>query len=163
MLGGWVFTAFAFCRAVSFTLIIAGAVTLIGFGPALDWGHNFGAPLDAPATGLAFAAVIVGFGNLERLGVLRFGRMARRLGAMSYPLYILHSPLIVIVEEQCGGWRLDNRAVYGLAFAGLVSLYGISALAAFGVDQPLQRWLRRRVRPLARFSFRTPATLSLPE
>jgi exopolysaccharide production protein ExoZ len=147
LLGGWVFSAFALRRAASLWLLATGAAILLAFTPRLKWGDGY-APSDlAPLIGLAFAALILGLARLEQLGLFRCGVAARRLGAISYPLYILHEPLIIAMDQQCGNHlRLGTAGLYALAIAGLIAIYAICALVAFGFDQPLQKLLRRRSR-----------------
>jgi exopolysaccharide production protein ExoZ len=143
LLSGWIFVARPLGRRTAFGLLTVGVAALVATLPPTHWGHDFGSPAMAVPGGLAFAAVILGLAGLERHGVLRFGRTARRLGAMSYPLYILHAPLLLIVTVHTQGRTYGLPTLYVFALLGLVSIYALSALFAFGVDQPIQRLLRR--------------------
>ncbi len=142
LLGGWVFACLPLRLGGSLGLLIVGLAVLADYVPALRWGYSYGDPMTAPVTGLGFAAIIVGLANLERLGWLRFGATAQRLGAMSYPLYILHTPLILVVDSSFGWLRLGTVGLNMLAVAGFLALYLLIAIVTFALDQPLQRLLR---------------------
>jgi len=147
LLGGWIFAAKPLGRASGFALLAAGVVAIAVMLPPTHWGHDFGSPAMAVPGGLGFAAAMLGLAILEGQGVFRFGGRARRLGAMSYPLYILHAPLLLIVSVNTQGRSFGLPALYAFTALGLVYIYGLSALFAFGIDQPLQRLLRRLSAP----------------
>jgi len=147
MLSGWVVIRFRLGVAVSLALLAAGLAGLV-FELSIDfWGYNYGRPFTRLAIGLAFAAIIAGLAGLEMLRLLKFGRWASKLGKISYPLYILHAPLGLLLDLQISGRKFGIPALYGLALLGLAAVYGISIAATFWIDQPLQRRLRnsRRV------------------
>jgi exopolysaccharide production protein ExoZ len=152
LLGGWIVVARPVGRWAAFGALTVGVAALAAMLPATHWGHDFGSPAMAVPGGLSFAAVILGLAVLERHGVLRFGRMAKRLGAMSYPLYILHAPLLLIVTVHTKGRTYGLPTLYVVALLGLVSIYALSAIFAFGIDQPIQRLLRRPSAPTRRRS-----------
>jgi exopolysaccharide production protein ExoZ len=144
LLGGWVFSRLRGNAAAAWVLLVAGLAGLLLTLPQLQGGFQYGTLAASIHAGLAFAAIMTGAAMLERQGVLRLGSLARRLGAMSYPLYILHMPLLFAFHQQLH-FRLSGRAATaGLAVALLIFIYGVAALFTFGVDQPLQNWLRRR-------------------
>jgi peptidoglycan/LPS O-acetylase OafA/YrhL len=94
-------------------------------------------------SGLGVSGVITGLAGLERARPLRRSRVARLLGAMSYPLYILHGSLMLMFSVAFGSWlRLGAAGLYALAIGGLVAIYAICAVVTFGFDQPLQRVLK---------------------
>ena len=138
-------------RAASAMLAMGGALIVCACLPWLRWGHDFGqTPFLPPVVGAGLGAMLLGFGGLERAGVLRTGRWALRAGAVSYPLYILHAVLVLLLGAALRGVRLDGAGVYALAAGLLLGILVVSAAAAFGIDQPLQRRLRRRVASPAR-------------
>jgi peptidoglycan/LPS O-acetylase OafA/YrhL len=144
LLAGAMFIKFSGGRKLGSALLAAGALLLLACGPALHWGSNYVSPTLMPVVSLGFAAVILGLATLERHGALRLGRWASRLGAISYPLYILHTSMMLIFDECCHGWlKLGTAGLYALFLGGLAGIYLVAMLAAFGIDQPLQRWLRR--------------------
>ncbi len=150
--GGWIFARFRLPPWLCWGLLAAGMMALVAQLPHIFWGYGYGHPFMQAGTGLAFAAMMLGLGGFERYGRLRFGPWARRLGAVSYPLYILHPPLLLLTWRFAGDFRLGQAGLYGMLLLGLSGLYGAAWLAAFGLDQPLQRALRRwgPVRPAIR-------------
>ncbi len=92
---------------------------------------------------------MLGVAGLERAGYLRTGARARQAGALSYPLYIIHAPLLLIASTPCVR-RLAAGNVDTFAALLLVAILLASSVAAFGIDQPLQRRLRRLAPPRGR-------------
>ena len=99
--------------------------------------------IDQDGVGLSFAALMLGLAALERLGHLRLGAWVRRLGAMSYPLYILHAPLLLAVWQITGSFHLATSGQWVMLGVGIMGLYAAAALATVTLDQPLQRRMRR--------------------
>jgi len=66
-------------------------------------------------------------------------RIARALGALSYPLYVIHMPCIYILKNWTDGWRKYEKLVaYGLTIVALVI---VSWLIAQLIETPVRRWL----------------------
>lgn len=148
LLAGGLFIKFSPGRKTGAGLIAAGGLALLACGPALQWGQAYVSATLMPVVSLGFGGIVLGLATLERQGALRLGAWARRLGAVSYPLYILHTSVMLAFDQCCTGWlKLGTAGLYLLFFAGLAAIYLVAALAAFCIDQPLQRWLRRRARP----------------
>jgi len=84
--------------------------------------------------------------------------LARRLGAMSYPIYILHWPLLYLAAIGCAAAGLDTAAAPVASTIGLLALILlVASLAERWVERPLRAWLGARVlRPAPAF---TPAGL----
>jgi exopolysaccharide production protein ExoZ len=124
--------------------IVLGIMIMVLAGPAYRWGLSYGGPLTPLATGSGLGLVILGCATLERSGALRVGAWARRLGTMSYPLYILHAQIMLLVGKVLWG-RLHTHGLLLVVFCVvyLVVIFGASAAAAFWLDKPLQRVLRR--------------------
>jgi peptidoglycan/LPS O-acetylase OafA/YrhL len=148
LLAGWLYLKVPLGRKVAAALLSAGVAALLACLPFLQWGHLYFLPGLAPGLAFGFGALILGMANLERSGGLQLGKYARRLGAMSYPLYILHSAIMTVFIKLAGGpleaagFRLGNAGSYEFLLASAAAIYAISAAIAFGVDQPLQRLLR---------------------
>ncbi len=91
---------------------------------------------------LGYAGLIYGFAALEAHGTLRTGRWASRLGAMSYPLYLAHAPLVYEFSRFFPP-RMSGIAIAACAVLGTIVIVATSGLLAFTVDLPLQRALRQ--------------------
>lgn len=77
-----------------------------------------------------------------RLAILR-ARPLLFLGAISYPLYLLHDNvgLVLIRELTAAG------VVYNVALViAVVLILGLAAAATHGIEQPAMRWIRRRLK-----------------
>ncbi len=108
-----------------------------------EWGAVLGALVNRVTYGVAYAALGLGLANLERAGWLRPGRWALVMGALSYPLYLSHVPVIFPLAGWLGGlgrpgW-MGGDVVFLLLMAGAIA---VSAVLAYGVDRPVGRWLR---------------------
>jgi peptidoglycan/LPS O-acetylase OafA/YrhL len=72
------------------------------------------------------------------------GRLMSWLGGMSYPLYVLHLPILLAVSAV---WQ-----IFGQVNASVVAAIGVVAALAFShlamkIDEPLRRYLRVRLLP----------------
>jgi exopolysaccharide production protein ExoZ len=143
LLGGWIFARVRLHAAFGPVLMIAGAAGVVATLHLTHNAHGYGPPAAFVYDGFAYAGLISGAAVLERAGVLRFGSVARRLGALSYPLYIVHQSLLLVFRRMhfsIAGVPATAALLIGL----IIVIYGVAAALAFGVDQPLQNWLRRR-------------------
>jgi peptidoglycan/LPS O-acetylase OafA/YrhL len=144
LLCGWIYKRFNLTNPVSLMVIAAGIIGLWRYWKILDGGHGFGSPPDAPFTGLFFGCIILGFAALERSGSLKLGLKARRLGMLSYPLYILHDPIMAIVNNQFGSvLRIGPVALWIFSIVLFCMVYLVCTMITFFIDQPLQKLLRR--------------------
>ncbi len=143
LLSAGLFARFSCGRIFGGCLLAAGAIGLLKTLPLLHDGYDYGSLRAIIFAALSFAGIIIGVSVLERAGWLRFGGLSRRLGVLSYPLYILHAPLLLGFDKVFGGLKLGAGGLFGLGLLLLAGIYGICGVFAFYVDQPLQRWLRR--------------------
>ena len=129
--------------------LLGGGLALLAWRMSLDgWGVEYGPVRARPVYGLAYAAVILGCAVLERAGAFRFGRRGTRaaslMGAVSYPLYLVHLPVLDVAARILGqggtAARIGPDATFAVLLASAVAGGAVLALA---VDQPLQRLLRR--------------------
>ncbi|MDE8345486.1 MAG: acyltransferase [Acidocella sp.] len=142
---GWLFVRRLAGVFRGWASLCAGVVLLAAGARAVQYGYGYPNPPMAPVLAAGFAGVILGLAWLERAGVIKLGARARLLGAMSYPLYIVHMPLMLLVDVQCGKWlRLGPVALYVFAFACVAGIYAIIWAATICLDQPVQRYVSAR-------------------
>lgn len=110
-----------------------------------DWGTLYPATPHLPLTAAAFATVIFALAALERHGGLRLGRRWAALGAMSYPLYLMHA----VPGFLLSAWFFFHPAAR-MYYPGIPTFFLLlaaslllSALSAFWFDAPLQRLARK--------------------
>ncbi|WP_297443923.1 acyltransferase [Acidocella sp.] len=148
---GWVFAKHPPGRLWGSLLALAGAAGMADLLPSIDYGTTQALPMPTLLEGVLLAMLIVGLGGLERAGVIRLGKWATVAGMISYPLYILHFPVLTMfdVHKATLHWALSTGALYALGAAALLGIYGLAALATYFFDQPVQRGLRRLSRLVA--------------
>jgi peptidoglycan/LPS O-acetylase OafA/YrhL len=141
---GWLFMNLSPRAAVSRLICVAGLILFAAGLPWIDWGLAYGSPATIAVMAVFSAAFILGLAWLDTRGGSRFGEIASRLGAMSYPLYILHSVLMLAIDLYIPVPKhLGTAALYGFFAASLAGIYAVTAAATFWFDQPLQRLLRK--------------------
>jgi peptidoglycan/LPS O-acetylase OafA/YrhL len=114
--------------ALAAPLLLAG-LSAPGFGPT-----GIIAPL---IVYLLFPLIILGGAAREA----RFPRLCTFLGGISYPLYILHLPLIAAFGRLLAGLALPaSTAILIKGAAALIVVW----LAWRFYDEPVRAWLRRR-------------------
>lgn len=67
----------------------------------------------------------------------------RWLGSISYPIYVLHYPLVVVMENLMKTLHLQRFALEGAVLTCALAI-GVAWLAATFYDLPLRRWLGSR-------------------
>lgn len=143
MAAGFVFARYLPGRQLSLALAPGGILTII----ILHKYMCFGGPLQTVPMfvliGFVIATTMLGCAALEQHGMLRLPRPALWLGTLSYPLYILHGSLLMIFWRIFSFGNLSSVGVVVLFLGLLTYLFIFASLAAFGIDQPLQRWMRR--------------------
>jgi peptidoglycan/LPS O-acetylase OafA/YrhL len=130
-------------RRTSAALLVGGAVLLLLSLPQIKYGDSYGDPMTVLVEAGFIATLMLGLAGLERHGIIRLGKTAARLGAMSYPLYILHTVFLLWAWNELPRPKLSPGGEYVVFFLAVVAIYGASALATFYFDQPVQRVLRR--------------------
>ena len=141
--GGWAYRALRPGSKVSLALLGGGVLALALSLPELDWGKAYGPPMFMIFTGFVLASIMLGLAGLERHSILRLGRAAAVLGAMSYPLYMMHEPLMFLMDLNVPKLRLSMAGLCVLFLSGLVVMLGVAGLVTFLFDRPLQRLLRK--------------------
>jgi peptidoglycan/LPS O-acetylase OafA/YrhL len=128
-------------------LLTMGALLLCRLVPAEAWGTTYGSGASFTlAISFALGAIMLGLAGLERLGVFRLGRRAGWLGAMSYPLYVVHMPILLLADNALHWGMFGARGLYAHFVLLNAGILAVAALMTFLFDQPLQRGLRRLTR-----------------
>jgi peptidoglycan/LPS O-acetylase OafA/YrhL len=127
------------CALIIATGVLLAALLL----PHAAWGRGSGSPVVMLCMAFSFACILFGLAWLERLALLRPGKFAARLGAMSYPLYILHMPILLLAANAFSWLHLPLPGLYALFAAYLAAIYTLTWAATVYFDQPIQRALRR--------------------
>ncbi|WP_284259772.1 acyltransferase family protein [Acidocella aquatica] len=139
---GWLFVTLRPSLLAGAAALALGAALCLHSLALSKWGTDYPSELQIPLAALGYALLLYGLVVLEACQLFRCGQWAQRLGAMSYPLYIAHMPLIVLL-----GWMLPAHTA---APAILAAIYLVGIILTFYVDRPLQRALRgipRRLGP----------------
>jgi peptidoglycan/LPS O-acetylase OafA/YrhL len=146
---GWVFSSARPGKWLSGLCACVGVAGLAELLPAIAYGQTDGTPMQALLGGVVLGLLILGMAGLERTGNIRLGKWAEGAGAISYPVYVLHLPLMTVFDVHNPHWALSTGALYALGAAALLGIYGLAALATYFFDQPVQRGLRRLSRLVA--------------
>ena len=127
------------------------ALVLVALGLCIVQARQFAADL-AAVHGVAFEALVVTiviasffcFVAMLPIGARSMRRMIPRwtvtLGALSYPIYLLHQQIGAVVIQRC--WSANTR--YALLFLSFVGLIGLATVIHLGVERPTWTVLRRR-------------------
>ena len=110
----------------------------VGGLPTTELAQSFVILRDLPAA-LGFTLVISGLAGAPRSAVLG-GRMLRGLGTISYPLYLWHVPVLLVLR---GHGLLPSDPLLALLVATGPVLV-LSCLSWVLVEQPVLRWSARR-------------------
>ena len=147
LLCGWLYLRHPLSRRAAWALLGLGLVWVAGCVPLLDGGYGYVKGPWEPVIATGYGSVILALANLERCGALRTGKLAILMGQISYPLYILHMVFVTLLLTWLyGKVHLGLVGQYAGMAAGLLLVYALCIVAALLIDQPLQRWLRRRTK-----------------
>ena len=128
-------------------LLVVGTLAFVLLLPMEGWGVLYGShPPFVLGMAAALAVLLLGLAGLERGGGLHLGSWAGWLGAISYPIYIFHEPVMLIITNQLRWGSLGTAGLYTHFALLCAAILTISALVTALFDQPLQRALRRLTR-----------------
>lgn len=131
-------------RRTLWTLLAVGIAGVVALLPVTDHGNGYGPPGIVLLSSISIGAFILSLAGLEQQGELKLGRWAVWLGALSYPFYMLHLPLQLVMHFEIKPVLFGVAGLYGLTAVSMAGFMGLSALVAVGFDRPLQRLLRSR-------------------
>lgn len=140
---GWAFARQHPGPRLLWPLLAASALALALLLRLDAWGTLYPADTRLPLTAAAFATIIFTLAALERSGALRLPRRLAALGAMSYPLYLLHSGAAFIFSAYLFFHPQAHLPALPVFTTMLALALLASAAAAFLFDAPLQRLARR--------------------
>ncbi len=150
VLAAWLLVAVKLRRAALWALLVFGVGGLVALLPFMQYGDGYGTPCVMLLSSVSLGSTMLGVAGLERGRAIRVGPWAVWLGALAYPLYMLHMPLQLVMQLEIKPYPLGAPALYGLTALTLACFLAVSACVAFGFDQPLQTLLRSRLRRVAR-------------
>jgi exopolysaccharide production protein ExoZ len=131
-------------RRVCFTLFAASFVLFISLLPFEGWGAGYGTPLFMMLMSVVIASNILFLAMLDRHGVsARWGKYAVWAGAMSYPLYLFHEPVLLWVDINHPWGKYHLPGLYAHLVFFILTALAVSALVTVLFDRPVQRALRR--------------------
>lgn len=132
---------------VSSVLLLLGLGVVLDHMPAIDWGNGYGSPGVMMIVAPALALILLGLVGLEQCGWLKLSRHCGFAGAVSYPLYIFHTALMLVIATSLPKLHLH---LFGLVVCFLLELgiiYAVAGLVTRYFDQPLQKFLRTLFKP----------------
>ncbi len=139
---GWIFLSTSPGRWLSLVITAAGIIMCITLRDVLNFGGPHPTIPMIALVAITLAVLMLGIAGLERHGTFRLPRAAIWAGIISYPLYILHMALLSLLWQHFAPVQLGSAALLLLFFALLLGIFALTGLAAFLLDQPLQRRLR---------------------
>jgi peptidoglycan/LPS O-acetylase OafA/YrhL len=132
-------------REISIPPILIAVLLFCSFVPTLQRGF-WQVIYDVACIMLLYPVVIIA--AVHREPHARLSSLARLCGDISYPLYILHFPLMVLLML---GWRATGRQpgdAGPIWIAGAFVLVTVLSFSAFRLyDRPTRRWLSLRFGP----------------
>lgn len=142
LLAGLIVRRCALSCEAALSLIAAGIAGLLLIAPDLGWGTRLGSPGETAVAGLCLAATIAGSAGFERAAKIEFGSVARRLGRLSYPIYILHMSIMLLFSEAMPSAQLSLLEIIALLVTELTSIYLVSFMLDQWFDRPAQAFFR---------------------
>jgi exopolysaccharide production protein ExoZ len=128
-------------------ILMAGTLLFCGLLPLEGWGAQYGpSPVFALGMACVLGVAMLGLAGLERAGGFTLGRFAGWLGAMSYPIYVFHEPVLLVISNALPWGQHHTPGLYLRFIAIVAAILTVAALVTFLFDQPLQRFLRRLTR-----------------
>ncbi len=136
-------------RRAGMALLGVSLAVLLAILPVEDWGYDYSAmPAFIAVMALVIGGNILGLAVMERNGLFRLGGYAGWAGAMSYPLYLFHAPMLLFINNSFPWGPHHMVSLYARFTLICAAIFGVTGLVTFCYDQPLQRALRRLTKSL---------------
>ena len=125
--------------------LLGGCALLLAFTlPFQRWGFDYPPTILEPLVGVLIAGLLLALAGLERFGALRPPGWSAWLGAMSYPLYLVHGCVLFLLSYHVGMLHMPCPrplvTFFGMLGCSLVLAFGLAA-----IDRPFQRFARRLI------------------
>jgi peptidoglycan/LPS O-acetylase OafA/YrhL len=117
-------------------------LALLGLAAALLTPFPSGPAVDLLLITLGFPALLVA-GLTARLPQPLAG-LWRGLGELSYPLYAVHYPVVVVFAQVARSLRLHGLAQLGMALVCAAAAVALAGLVLVLFDRPVRAWLELR-------------------
>ena len=128
------------------SILGVSAVLLAAMLPLQNWGYGYPSAALEPVTGLLLGSLILALAGLERSGHLRPPNQCASLGALSYPLYLIHSSVLFIAGYEIAFVHPHAPRPPAILLFGLLLISTlVLAMAMALIDRPLQKLVRRLV------------------
>ncbi|SIR00087.1 hypothetical protein SAMN05880590_11068 [Rhizobium sp. RU35A] len=92
-------------------------------------------PMVVWVSSIAFILFSININNLIHNKTPWLAIIARRLGMLTYPLYLIHNEIGVFVEKKGSSFGLDDRTAFAVSFVGVILL---GSAIAFAYEQKMQ-------------------------
>jgi peptidoglycan/LPS O-acetylase OafA/YrhL len=106
----------------------------------------FNYPFDRPVNAISWGALLILVGRLPaRTWAPAPARLLAWIGGISYSLYLVHQPLLLVLREHAWKLRLERWQLFLL---GLLVSVGVGWVFFELFEGPAQRWLAGRKKSL---------------
>ncbi|MCB8875095.1 acyltransferase family protein [Acidisoma silvae] len=156
----WMFRRFIFNNIVSAGFLLVGILSVGAQFSGMRWNLQSGAAGQGLTFGIALAAMIMGLAGLERSGGLPMPGWSRYVGQLSYPLYILHVSIMLLINEL---WPLRNLSYLEMALRLLLICFGslVTAMVAERLlDRPIQQASKKILSFIATMTVEVPTVVT---
>lgn len=144
LLAGAISVKYAPGLRLSAVITLLALICMVLYQPTFHWGHTYGTRTDqAMGYALVLGALLLGITGLEQARWLRLPRFCGVLGALSYPLYITHTAVMLIFDVNTQHMKWQVPVLYVICLLGIVVYLAIAQGVTILYDQPIQRAVRR--------------------
>lgn len=122
---------------------VVGGTTIIIARLYLDeWGLSYGPPNARFVYAAGYSFILIGLATLESRKEISLNKNLKILGDMSYPLYLIHVPVIVFILSHFGAMIVTKFQSY-MIFGSLLAVPVVCAAAyTYFIDKPILSMIR---------------------